>query len=644
MKLRLFLGSEKMISINYEDIINELKEEIKEVMEKEKIKGLAIALVDTDKIIWSEGFGFTDNSDTEKVTADTLFSTQSMGKTVCATTFMILASRGLINLDDPIRKYYPEFTLNTKFGDKDKEIEKITFRRMMSHTAGFTHEAPLGNNYDSTPCTYEEHIASIANTWLRSPVGSEYAYANIGFDLTAYVLGKIMDKSYPEVVKEELFIPLGIKTATLDVSEAQKHSFAKGTIGDFEPPVVQVPMLGAGGVYISVNEQAKFVMLHLNDGAVNYKQLISKENFDEMYKPQFEENGIKSNNSIGIFTENTTNGTKVFYHGGGGYGYATQHAWIPKHKIAAIVFTNASNHAGEQVKLARKALELMIKEKTKPESFAVDQKDLEKLVGTYFGYRKPMQNIILEDGELVCYDDYGKKVILYPQSHTEFTSEEKHQIEFIFDENKKVSGFKWKTNFAAATFKYNDGPNDIPGPNKKSWEKYTGIYEFYCYGVKGYHAIVINNGYLYLYTHEKYKLEEYQEDLFFTADGEVLYLGEKGSHYGFKPLTKTQLDIEGILEDCRNEEHERDKFATTFTYTTTILYWTKGFQEAFDFLSRAIEIDDRYKSNLKRFGNLLYGERKLENSLKCFEKVLLIDSDDQKTNEMKKIIEKELKH
>ena len=268
--------------LDYNSVIKQMQKEIANIVEKEEICGLAIALVDKDEIVWSEGFGYTDYKTKEKITADTLFSTQSMGKTVTATCFMIMASKGLINLDDQLRKYYPEFDVNTKFGDKEKEMEKITFRRMLGHIAGFTHEAPVGNNFDDNPCTMEEHIESINGTWLRSEVATEFAYSNLGYDLTAYVLSKIKKMPYSDVVKTELFQPIGIKTATLDIKEALEHSFAKGHTGEFMRPTVQVPMLGAGGVYISVNEQAKFAMLHLNKGKINGKQLISEELFEEI--------------------------------------------------------------------------------------------------------------------------------------------------------------------------------------------------------------------------------------------------------------------------------------------------------------------------------------------------------------------------
>ncbi len=620
-----------------------MRKEIKEVIEKEKICGLAIALVDEDNIVWSEGFGFIDNARKDKVTADTLFSTQSMGKTITTTTFMILASKGLINLDDPIRKYYPEFVVNTKFGDRDQEIEKITFRRMLSHTAGFTHEAGIGNNYDNTPCTYEDHIASVAEAWLRSKVGSEFAYANIGLDLTGYVLGKIMNKTFKEVVNEELFQPLRIKTATLDINEAQKHSFAKGNIGDFETPTVQIPMLGAGGVYISVNEQAKFAMLHLNKGKIKGKQLISKEYFQEMYKSQFEEDGVKSTFGLGLYKEKPIEDVEVYSHGGGGYGYLTQHTWIPKHKIAAIVFTNSMHHSGEQVKLTRKALELMFKEKTKPKTVDVESKSLKKLVGTYYRHRVSMQNIVFENGKLINYNLFGKKQLLYPQSELEFLTEDKNLFTFILDEKQKVKSIKWKTDDSLFKLNYNDGPNDEKGPNKKSWEKYLGIYEFYSYGLKYYLALDVFNGYLYIYLTDKIKLEEYQENIYFTMDGEAFVLDEEKMSYRNIPLTKSELNTDELIKECKRNEQKKQCYKWTFNIVSGILFWLKGFDIAYEFLLKTIEIDEIFKDNLWNFGNKIYAFRELEYAKKCFEKLLSLDKDDKKAKEMiEKIIKEQI--
>ncbi|NHJ05559.1 MAG: class A beta-lactamase-related serine hydrolase [Candidatus Heimdallarchaeota archaeon] len=630
-------------SINYGLVIEELKSEILVVIEREKICGLAIALVDKDRIVWSEGFGFTDITREEKITSDTLFSTQSMGKTITVTTFMILASKGLIALDDPIRKYYPEFNVNTKFGDKEKEIEKITFRRMLSHTAGFSHEAPIGNNNDDRPCTFEEHIASINGIWLRNKVGVEYAYANIGIDLTAYVLGRIQKKSFPEVVKEELFNPLGIQYATFDIKEAQKYSFARGHSGDFTTPAVQVPMLGAGGVYISVNEQAKFAIFHLNKGKINNNQLISLELFEEMYKAHLKNEGIDIHYNLGLYEESPINGQKVYAHGGGGYGYQTQQAWMPEYGISAIIFTNSMHHAGEQVKLARKALELMVKEKTKPKMVKITPEKLKRLQGTYYTYRRNIQNIVFEDGNLVLYNTLGGKEILYPQNEYEFLIQDNEKLVFKLDEQNEIQRMNYISKNDYVSFRYNDGPNDKPGPNEKSWEKHLGFYEVYLYGVKFYAYLGVFNGYLYICWEEWYRLNKHQENLFFTADGESLIIVDENKIILENvTLRKTKLDLENILLEMKTNESKRIASRRSLMLLSYTLNKIQGFEKAFDFIIKLIELDDRFCIILSKFGIRLYCFRELEKSKKCFEKLLALDKKDKDAEAMLRRINQEL--
>jgi CubicO group peptidase (beta-lactamase class C family) len=84
---------------DYSSISAQLKEKLPEHMAQANVPGLAIALVDGNKLVWAEGVGYTDRTNQTKVTADTLFSLQSISKTYAATGFLIAVERGLIKLE-----------------------------------------------------------------------------------------------------------------------------------------------------------------------------------------------------------------------------------------------------------------------------------------------------------------------------------------------------------------------------------------------------------------------------------------------------------------------------------------------------------------------------------------------------------------
>ena len=122
---------------NLEELKTEITKDIKDGLKNFKIPGATIAIVEKDEILWSEGFGYTDNSQSKKVNSDTLFMIGSLSKAYTVTAFLKAMQKGKINLDDPLRKHYPEFTMNMRFGDN--ELDKITFRHLLTHRAGFQH-------------------------------------------------------------------------------------------------------------------------------------------------------------------------------------------------------------------------------------------------------------------------------------------------------------------------------------------------------------------------------------------------------------------------------------------------------------------------------------------------------------------------
>ncbi|MCK5793462.1 MAG: beta-lactamase family protein [Anaerolineales bacterium] len=131
--------------INYEPFIDEYRRMIPDVMKREKIPGVSVAIVDKSGIIWTEGFGFTDEQRNIPITMDTIFSIQSISKTFTATAILHGVQEGLLDLDVPIKTYLPDFSVHSRFEEDPFSI--ITLRHLLSHRAGFTHEAPVGNNY-----------------------------------------------------------------------------------------------------------------------------------------------------------------------------------------------------------------------------------------------------------------------------------------------------------------------------------------------------------------------------------------------------------------------------------------------------------------------------------------------------------------
>ncbi len=302
------------------------------------VPGLSIAVVDDQGVLWSEGFGYTDWDRKTPVTADTLFSIQSMSKSFTATAIMFAAQDGLLDLDAPITTYLPNFHVNSIFEEHPEQ--KITLRMLLSHTAGLVHEAPVGGNSDLPGHTFEEHIASISDTWLRSPVGTRYDYSNLGIDLAGYILQVRSGMPFIQYVQEKVLAPLGMVSSTLDINQVRATPGRAIGHGPFplRPPVGWL-LIPSGGVWTTANDMARYLQFHINGGALGGTRLLRQDLAETMYTPP-NPAASAAEYALGI-SVNDHQGTRCIQHGGGGFGFNSYMVWYPELKLGVVVLANA---------------------------------------------------------------------------------------------------------------------------------------------------------------------------------------------------------------------------------------------------------------------------------------------------------------
>ena len=339
----------------YEKVFDQWREAMPGRMKQHKIPGLAIAVVDREGVLWSAGFGRTGKG-SQAVTPQTLFSIQSMSKTFTATAVMIAVQDGLVDLDTPITKYLPTFTVHSRFEEKPQE--KITLRHLLSHTSGLTHEAPVGNNIDSRYGSFEEHVLSIQQTWLRHRVGEKYSYSNLGIDLAGYILQVRSGQALAEYMKQKIFEPLGMTGSSMDYDVVRKCSNrAVGHTASVSKMPLEIPMVAAGGVYTTAADLARFVQFHLNRGVVNGRVVLDPHLLDTMCTSSPVSNGY----GLGIAIEKKHD-TYYLNHNGGGFGFLTTMTWYPEYGIGCVVLTNSTSHNDEEVKMGFELLDTLITE------------------------------------------------------------------------------------------------------------------------------------------------------------------------------------------------------------------------------------------------------------------------------------------
>jgi len=497
-----------------------------EAMAEADIPGAAVCLIREGKPVWVEGFGVTDRVSTQRVSEDTIFSIQSTSKNMTATAIMLAAQRGILDLDQPIRSYLPKFKVHTRFEAEPEE--RITLRLLLSHRAGFTHEAPVGNNYDPSFPSFEAHVRSISDTWLRFPVGERYRYSNLGFDLAGYILQQRTGVPFAEWLKTELFDPLGMNdtTAATDVYTSRTNRAAGHEHGYATVPL-KTPLIPSGGVYTSARDMAAYCLFHLRRGKANGRALLAEELWNEMHGF-----ALGGDYSLGVIRTELRYGTtpiRLLSHQGGGFGFGCVFYYCPEADLAWVAMFNRP--ASAAYRFGKQLIDEALTGRCGPQKPRMPYDDLapilmlrsrlEQYVGTYIGrnFRAALQ---LNNEALDMRVGATSSSMQFTSPSTAYiVSTDGDVVAYKYSADSELEPPHFECSIGESSLDYNDGPTDRPGPDKSAWKEFLGEYRIEQWGRTSDTVTVHQkNGYLYL--DETRLIIELEPGLFFTSDGEAV--------------------------------------------------------------------------------------------------------------------------
>ncbi len=195
-------------SAEYLDAVEEGRRVTRELIAEEKLPGLSLAVAVAGEMVWAEGFRWANMEDKTPVTPATLFRIGGVSETLTAAAVGVLSDRGLLDLDEPVQRYVPEFP---------EKQWPITTRQLMAHVAGLRPHRGEGGLFPGPGCTEDaERLALFAADSLRVRPGTEYHYSNFGWTLVGAVVAGVADEPYLDFLQREVFAPLGMNSTFPD--------------------------------------------------------------------------------------------------------------------------------------------------------------------------------------------------------------------------------------------------------------------------------------------------------------------------------------------------------------------------------------------------------------------------------------------
>jgi CubicO group peptidase (beta-lactamase class C family) len=332
--------------------------------------GLAYGIVSADGLVRSAGFGIA-NPTGAVPTADTPFPIASMSKSFCAAAVLIARDRGLLSLEDPITRYFPQFRA---VGAPDGDVPPPTLRMLLSMSSGLTEDnAWVDPQIDMT----EEELLAITARGLRyshNP-GTVYEYSNTGFTLAGLALQKVTGRGYAEFVAAELLAPLGMTATKLSPSEHDDAVRAAGYSLDPDDNWVPYPIaesgayLPAGGIVSTVRDLSVWVTWlgeAYRPGCSSGVDVLSRASRREMQRlesmgqpavalrPAGDWRLSLGGYGLGLFVDHELRYGPVVSHAGGLPGYKLFMCWHPDSGDGLVVLTNS--HRGDPVTLTREGV------------------------------------------------------------------------------------------------------------------------------------------------------------------------------------------------------------------------------------------------------------------------------------------------
>ncbi len=256
---------------------------VKSMMDRLDIPGVAVGIVKGDQPVYMQGYGVA-GSDQRPVTPQTPFILGSISKSFTALAIMQLVQQGKIELDDPVRRYLPQFEL------ADKEASgQITVRQLLNQTSGLsTHDGrrAFANN---TP-TIDRLIEDLKNISLTEPVGSKFQYSNFNYDILGGIIKAVTGMSYADYIQKHVYDPLEMKNSFTSKTEAKKKGMASGhqSVFGFMMPT-ELPynpsMLASGFLISTAEDMSNYLIAQINKGRFEGSVVASADSIAQMHKP-----------------------------------------------------------------------------------------------------------------------------------------------------------------------------------------------------------------------------------------------------------------------------------------------------------------------------------------------------------------------
>jgi beta-lactamase class C len=333
-----------------EAFLDNYKRFFEESMTLTQTPGAAIVVVKGDSIIFQQGFGVKKVGTTDSIDLQTVFRIGSLSKGFAGILTGIMVQKGVFDWEERVQKYYPEFTLRDV-----KQAKRIHLWHLLSHTTGLPYHAftqLIEQGFDTRKIVTEY--------FPQAPISGEegvfFSYQNAAFCVIEEVMKGATQKSYPQLLQENVFSPAGMQCASCDFTSIQTCNdkalphFRTGN--NWRSDTISrhyYNAAAAGGVNASIADMGEWLKLLLG----HKQEIVSLATLEKVFSPVVQTGRERRTFPGWIRREDAAyamgwrvlhhQNDTIIYHGGYVNGFRSEIAFNRKDDIGICVLFNASS-------------------------------------------------------------------------------------------------------------------------------------------------------------------------------------------------------------------------------------------------------------------------------------------------------------
>lgn len=329
------------------EMLGDYEDYVMSLMEETHTPGSAIAIVKDGQILMSKGFGTRAATSTQTVDEHTVFRLGSVSKGFAPILTGLLVEDGILQWDDKVTKYLPDFYLSEK-----ENTDSLTIRHLLSHTTSLPKHAYT--NLIEEGYTFDEMVEELKTVALIGKVGRYYSYQNVVYSLISDIVEVATGKTYSELMEERVFQPLEMLHASAncdDFMNGENIAFPHKNRGHKCVPTDILEnyytVVPAAGVNASISDMGKWLKAMLGYNAHFIQDSTLAEVFEPVIRTPRRNRQFahwkymkRAYYAMGWRVFNFPN-EQLVYHGGYVNGYKTEIAFLPNKKLGIAILSNA---------------------------------------------------------------------------------------------------------------------------------------------------------------------------------------------------------------------------------------------------------------------------------------------------------------